>query len=192
MRTLGLRQRLEPVRDLAESLVAGSLRHARVHVRVLVRLAGDRRLQVVRGRADRQSGRRIADLFEIFEVAVRMPGLALRSRAEHGRDVVVTLDVRLLGEIEVATIGLRLAGESGLQIALGLAALQVHGALLVWVGRCGQWFRQILTPRMPGERGDGRGRGTAPSLTTSAAAVKLPAPPAHPGNRRDATETGHP
>src|SRR4029077_7959040 len=39
--TLGLGERLEPVGNLAEAFVARLLRHARVHVGVLVRLAGD-------------------------------------------------------------------------------------------------------------------------------------------------------
>src|SRR5690606_23366891 len=55
VRALGLRERLEPVGDLVEALVAGGLRHARVHVGVLVRLAGDRCLQVIGRRADRQA-----------------------------------------------------------------------------------------------------------------------------------------
>src|SRR5918912_2202330 len=42
---LGFRQRLEPVGDLAEALVARLLRHARIHVGVFVRLARHRRLQ---------------------------------------------------------------------------------------------------------------------------------------------------
>src|SRR5690242_15633274 len=55
---------------------ARSLGHARVHVRVLVRFAGDGGLEVVAGRADRQPGGRVAALLEPLEVAVRMAGLA--------------------------------------------------------------------------------------------------------------------
>src|SRR6266571_1008806 len=42
---LGLGERLEPVGDLVEAFLAGGTRHARVHVGVLVGLAGDRGLQ---------------------------------------------------------------------------------------------------------------------------------------------------
>jgi len=41
-----------------------------------VRLAGDRGLQVVVGRADRQAGGRVADGLEELEMAVGMSGLA--------------------------------------------------------------------------------------------------------------------
>src|SRR4030065_1018333 len=57
-RAVGLGQGLEPVGDLREPLVAAGLAPAPVHVGVLVGLAGDRRLQVVGGRADRQGGGR--------------------------------------------------------------------------------------------------------------------------------------
>src|SRR5262245_17216804 len=68
---LRLRQGLEPVGDFDEALLARRLRHARVHVGVLVRLAGDRGLEVERGVADRQIGRGIARLLQEVEVAVR-------------------------------------------------------------------------------------------------------------------------
>ena len=42
MRLLGLGQGLEPVGDLVEAFLAGGARHARIHVGVFVRLAGDR------------------------------------------------------------------------------------------------------------------------------------------------------
>src|SRR5688572_25784590 len=61
VRPLGLRERLEPVRDLLEALAARSLRHAGVHVGVLVSLARDGRLQVVTRLTDRQTRGRIAD-----------------------------------------------------------------------------------------------------------------------------------
>ena len=51
VRALGLRERLEPVRDFLEALAAGSLRHAGVHVGVLVRLAGDCLTRHARGDA---------------------------------------------------------------------------------------------------------------------------------------------
>ena len=55
-------------------------------------------------------------------MAVRMAGLAFGGRTEHGGDVVVAFDVRLLGEIEIAAVRLAFTGEGGLQIVFGLAA----------------------------------------------------------------------
>ena len=57
--------------------------------------------------ADRQASGRVADRLEEFEMAVRVAGLAFGGRAEHRRDIVVAFDVGLLGEIEVAAVGLR-------------------------------------------------------------------------------------
>ena len=49
---------------------------------------------------------RIAALLQVFQVAVRMAGFALGGGAEDGGHVVVTLDVRTLGEIQVTAVGL--------------------------------------------------------------------------------------
>jgi len=122
---LGLGQRLEPVADLVEALVAGRLRHARVHVGVLVRLAGDGGLEIVRRAADRQSGGGIADGLEVLEMAMRVAGLTLGSRTEHGGNVVVTLNVGLRCEIQVPAVGLRFAREGFLQVVFRLAALEI-------------------------------------------------------------------
>ena len=68
-------------------------------------------------------------LLEELEVAVRVAGLALGGRAEHGGDVVVALDVGLLREIEIAAVGLALAGERCLQVVFGLGSFELgHGA----------------------------------------------------------------
>src|ERR1700757_567212 len=77
MRLPGLGERLEPVGDLVEAFLAGHARHARIEVGVFVGLAGDRGLDVVGGRTDRLAGRRVAHFLEIFEMAVRVPSLAL-------------------------------------------------------------------------------------------------------------------
>jgi hypothetical protein len=90
-----------------------------------VRLARDRGFQVLRSFADRQSGRRIADLLEILEVPVRMAGFAFGGRAKNGGHVVESLHVGLPGEIEVAAIRLRFAGKRVLEVLLRLAALQI-------------------------------------------------------------------
>src|SRR5260370_934076 len=59
MRFFGLCEGLEPIGNLVEALLAGGARHAGIHVGVLVRLAGDRGLEIVVGAADRRSGHRI-------------------------------------------------------------------------------------------------------------------------------------
>src|SRR5205807_6301974 len=84
-----------------------------------VSLAGNGSAQIIASRADRLAGRRIAYFLEIFEVAMGMPGLAFRGRAEHCRHVVVAFDVCLLGEIEIAAVGLALAGECRFEVLLG-------------------------------------------------------------------------
>ena len=91
-----------------------------------MRLARNRGLEVVTGRADRQAGGRIADDFEVFEVAVRVTGLTFGGRADYGGDVVVTLDVCLRRELPVTAVRLGLAGERGFQMLFGLAAFQAH------------------------------------------------------------------
>ena len=108
-----------------EALVAGRAGEARVHLGVLVGLAGDGRAQVVLGRADGLARHRIADRGEEVEVTERVAGLALGDRAEQRRDVGIALDVGLLREVQVAAVRLALAGERLLEVLLGLAALQL-------------------------------------------------------------------
>ena len=91
--------------------------------------------------ADRLAGRRIADLGEVLEVAVGVAGLAFGDRAEQRGRVRVALDVGLLGEPQVAAVGLALAGEGFLQVLVGLGAFEAHDCSLFcflgWgVGRC--------------------------------------------------------
>src|SRR5437899_11741482 len=116
MRLPSLGERLEPVGDLVEAFLAGNAGHARIHVGVFVGLAGDRGLEEVAGRTDRLSGRWVAHLLEIFEMAVRVPGLALGSRAEHGGEIVEALNVCLSGETKIAAVRLALASKRILQI----------------------------------------------------------------------------
>ena len=120
MALLSLRESLEPIGDLVETLVTGGPRHARVHIGVFVGLARDRGLQIVRGLADRLTGCRIPDFLEKFQMAVGVAGLAFGSGPEHGGDIVVALDIGLLCEIEIATVGLAFAGERLFEIFLGL------------------------------------------------------------------------
>jgi hypothetical protein len=56
-------------------------------------------------------------------MAVRMSGLALAVDRNTADNVVVALNVGLLGEIQIAAVGLAFAGKRGLQIFLGLRTL---------------------------------------------------------------------
>src|SRR5690349_2425774 len=99
---LGLGQRLEPVGDLVEAFFAGLLGHARVHVGVLVGLAGHGGLQVEAAVADGQAGGRIArSVLQEFEVAMRVAGFAFGGGAEQRRDVVLAFYVGLVREVQV-------------------------------------------------------------------------------------------
>src|SRR6516164_9338601 len=76
VRALCLRERFEPVGDLSETFLARGLRHSRVHVGVLVGLAGNRCLQVQACLTNRKTGGRVTYRLEIFEMAVRVTSLA--------------------------------------------------------------------------------------------------------------------
>src|SRR5262245_20165337 len=126
---LGASQRLQPLADLLEPLVAGGAGEPGVHLGVLVGLALDRRLEVVGRRAHRDARHRVADLGEEVEVTEGVARLTLGDGTEKRRHVGVALGVRLLGEVEVAPVGLALAGERLLQVLVGLGAFQLgHGA----------------------------------------------------------------
>src|SRR5438876_3873322 len=79
----GLGERLEPVGNLVETLLARGTGHAGIHVGVFVRFARDRRFQVLLSRADRLASSGIAHLLEELEMTMGMAGLALRGRAEY-------------------------------------------------------------------------------------------------------------
>src|SRR5690349_968833 len=132
MRALGLRQRLEPIGDLLEAFLARGARHARVHVGVLVRLAGDGSLQIVAGLANRQTCRRIAGGLEKFEMPMCMSGLTLGGGAKYRSHIVETFHVRLLGEIKIAPVRLGLSGESVFQVVLGLTSLECSHVRLLF------------------------------------------------------------
>src|SRR3990172_467359 len=74
---LGARQGLEPLGDLLEALLARGPGEARVHLGVLVGLAGDGGLEVLAGVADRLARGRTAHLLEEVEVAVGVARLPL-------------------------------------------------------------------------------------------------------------------
>ena len=89
-----------------------------------MRFACNCRRQVCRRCANRQASCRIPDFFEILEMPVRVPCFAFRSRAEDRRNIVIALNIGLGGEIQIATIGLRLTRKRVFKISLGLAAFQ--------------------------------------------------------------------
>jgi hypothetical protein len=115
-------QRLQPLADLLEALVAGGAGEPRVHLGVLLGLALDRRLEVGVGRADLHARHRVADLRQEVEVTERVAGLTLGDGTEEGGDVGVALDVGLLREVEVAPVGLALSREGLLQVVVGLGS----------------------------------------------------------------------
>ena len=53
-----------------------------------------------------KAGRGITHGFQIFQMAMRMAGLAFCCGTKYGRHIIVALYVRLGGKIEVTTIGL--------------------------------------------------------------------------------------
>src|SRR5882672_1225832 len=140
VRALSFGERLEPVGDLGEALLASTLGHARVHVRVFVRLARDRSLQIGARVTKRQVRRRITALLEVFEMAVSVASFAFGSGAEHRRHVVLPFDVRLRREIEVAAVCLGFTRKCRLEIAVGFRAFELHDCLRV----VGPGFRLAL------------------------------------------------
>src|SRR3989442_15830579 len=78
VRLFRLRERLEPLRELGEAFLPRGLGHARVHLGVLVRLAGDRGPEVLLGLADRLVRDRIAHLFQEVEVPQSVARLGVR------------------------------------------------------------------------------------------------------------------
>jgi len=116
---------LEPVGNLVEAFCAGGLGHARVHVGVLVGLAGDGGLEVLVGTTDRQAGGRVTHGLEIFQVTVGVSGLTFRCGAEYGRHVIETFHVGLGGKIQITAVGLGFAGEGGLEVFLGFTAFEI-------------------------------------------------------------------
>src|SRR4030067_2325961 len=97
-------------------------------------LAGDRGLEVVRGRSDGEASGRVAALLQVFQVPMGVAGLALSRGAEYRRDVVITLDIGLGGEIQIATVGLGLTGKGLFQITFSLTSFKLrHGHVLILI-----------------------------------------------------------
>ena len=85
---------------------------------------GDRGLQIGTRRTNGQIRRRIADLREVIEMAMRVTRFAFGRRTKDGGDVVLPLDVRLVREIQIAPVRLRFTGERRLEVVVCLRALQ--------------------------------------------------------------------
>jgi hypothetical protein len=88
----------------------GLLDHGRVHLGVLVGLAGHRGPEVLERRADSA---------HVPEVRVGVDGLGVGGGAEQSRDLAEALLLGGLGEGEVLPVGLALAGERDGEVLLG-------------------------------------------------------------------------
>src|SRR5664280_2419800 len=152
----------EPVRDLLKAFLSGGLGEARVHGGELIGLAGDRGAEVLRGVADRRTGGRVAGPHEEVEVAEGVAGLTLGRLLKELLDLGQVLDLGLAGEVQVATVGLALAGERLLEIFVGLRSNERGHARrllqLSWCENGGSW-RQ--------DSGPVRGRGLAAGAETA-------------------------
>ena len=118
VRTFGLGQRFKPVCDFIKAFIACCLGHTRVHISVLMRLTGNSRGEVVRGSTDRQSRCRIADLFQVFQMAVRVTGFTFSGGTKNGGNIVVTFYISLGCEIQITAVCLRFAGKRIFKILL--------------------------------------------------------------------------
>ena len=72
--------------------------------------------QIVGRPADGQARRGVTDGLQKLEVAVRVARFALRCRAENRGDIVIALNVGLLGEIEITSIRLALPEKASLRL----------------------------------------------------------------------------
>ncbi len=124
VRTLCLGKCFKPIGDFVKAFVAGGFCHARVHVGVLVGLASHCGGQVVTGAAKMHAGSGVAALLQPLEVAVGVAGLTFGGGAEHGRNVVVALDVGLVREVQITTVSLAFASKRVLQILVGFGTVK--------------------------------------------------------------------
>src|SRR5690554_1966025 len=158
-------KRLEPVSDLVEAFVARGACHARIHVGVFVRLACDGGFEVLVGRADGLARGRVAHFLKEFQMAMSMARFAFRCGAEHGGHVIIAFHVGLLGEIEIAAVGLAFARKRLFQIFPSLGTGQrCHDFLLTCLLCCrtGGIGRASLTQCPEWPYGEPRSRSAAP------------------------------
>src|SRR5579872_4765231 len=119
---LGLGKRFEPFGDVVEALFASDLCHAGVHRLVFVRLAGDRRSEVLFRVSDGKAGGGIPHLLQVVEMAMGVTCLSVGGLLKVACNFRVSLHVGHLGEVEITTVRLGLARERFLEVLMGLRA----------------------------------------------------------------------
>jgi hypothetical protein len=132
-------------------------------VRVLVRLARDRGLEVAGGVAERHVRGGVAYLLEVVEMTMGMTGLTFGGLAKIAGDLWIPFDIGDLGEIQIAAVRLGFAGECGLEIFVGLRSLELGHVGAPSNGRTVSSQRRMSStpgPRWPRERGLHAGRRT--------------------------------
>ena len=106
MRTLGLGRRFKPVGYFFEAFFTRGLVHARGHIGVLISFVGNCGLQILKRRANRQAGGWIAYPLQVFRMTVRMSCFSFSGETEQCSNAVLSLDVRLVCEVQVAAVSL--------------------------------------------------------------------------------------
>jgi hypothetical protein len=118
MRAAGLGERLEPERDLVESILAGLTAHRRKDLGVLVQFARDRRLQIVHRALHRATG---IGCPELVEMTLRDGSLLPCHGAEYRRRARLALRLGLRRTGFVIAAGQCLDGKRELQVRFGPA-----------------------------------------------------------------------
>ena len=76
VRTFCLTEGFKPVSNFVKAFLARGACHARIHICVFMRFAGDRGFQIVTGGTDGQSGCRITGFFEVLQMTMCVSGFA--------------------------------------------------------------------------------------------------------------------
>jgi len=145
VRPFGFGEGFKPLGDLLETLFASRAGHPRIHVRIFVGFASNRGAKVIRSPADRFPGRRVANLLEIFEMAVGMASLALGGRAEYRRYVVVALDIRLLRKIQYRRLAWLSPAKAAFKLSSVLEPISdaMRLSMILPAGGCGNAARPM-------------------------------------------------
>jgi len=110
------------------SLPGAGLRHARIHIGVLV-VSRQWRLQIQARAAEREVSRRIAALLQVFEMAWAWP-VSPRGRPETAATSFCP-STSAFAASKIAAVRLRFACKCRFEIAVGLGAFELHGCLRV-------------------------------------------------------------
>jgi hypothetical protein len=98
-----------------------------------VRFASYGSLQVVSRATNGQVGSGVADDRQIVKVAMCVTGFTLSGGTEQRGDLRMALNVGLVCEVQITTVGLAFAGEGVLQVLVGFRALEIrHDDLLLF------------------------------------------------------------